>query len=67
VLTVGAVADKPIYLRGCPAERSIGEFLPRQQERLSPCWCWNFKHTMRGGSVCPHPKSARSSPRFRIG
>ena len=31
VLSVGAVANKPIYLRGCPAERSIGGLLPRQQ------------------------------------
>src|SRR5215831_4991875 len=43
VLTVGAVADKLIHLRGRPAERSVGEFLPRQQaeqQNSASGRCW---------------------------
>ena len=38
-LTIRAVADKPIHLRSCLAERSIGEFPPRlQAQQNSGVW-----------------------------
>src|SRR5207237_5269974 len=40
VLTVGAVANKAIYLRDCPAERSIGELLSGQQTQQQNSGLW---------------------------
>ena len=40
VLTVDAVANKAIYLRDCPAERSIEEFLSGQQTQQQNSGLW---------------------------
>src|SRR5207302_2921818 len=38
VLTIGAVANKAIYLRGCPTERSIGGIAPSAIDPAAEFW-----------------------------